>query len=198
MKKLKMMDWVAIAIFFGGTTCFTMAVNFGGTTYAWNSGSEIALWVMSGVLLIVMVLVTMYHPLVSAENKMYPSHEKACTCEPSSAALLDIWCHDCTYLVPQCHTPAAANRMQTTAYYIPLYFQFTKVLSFVSGASRCSNAFQGDSALGAAVRLLPFIVMIVFFALVNGGLMPKLGYYMPWYLFGSALVLIGSALMCKH
>ncbi len=124
--------------------------------------------------------------------------EKACTCEPSSAALLDIWCHDCTYLVPQCHTPAAANRMQTTAYYIPLYFQFTKVLSFVSGASRCSNTFQGDSALGAAVRLLPFIVMIVFFALVNGGLMPKLGYYMPWYLFGSALVLIGSALMCKH
>jgi hypothetical protein len=194
-----MMDWVAIAIFFGGTTCFTMAVNFGGTTYAWISGSEIALWVMSGVLLIVMVLVTMYHPLVSAENKMYPSHFLK---RPvlvnlqvqlfliSGVMIVRILCHSAT--------PAAANRMQTTAYYIPLYFQFTKVLSFVSGASRCSNTFQGDSALGAAVRLLPFIVMIVFFALVNGGLMPKLGYYMPWYLFGSALVLIGSALMCKH
>lgn len=69
-----MMDWVAITIFFGGTTCFTMAVNFGGTTYAWNSGPEITLWVMSGVLLIAMIPVTMYHPFVSAENKLYPSH----------------------------------------------------------------------------------------------------------------------------
>lgn len=74
MNKLKMMDWIAMAIFFAGTTCFTMAVNFGGTTYAWNSGSEIVLWVLSGVLLIVMAAVTIYHPLVSAENKLYPSH----------------------------------------------------------------------------------------------------------------------------
>lgn len=74
MNKLKIMDWIAMAIFFAGTTCFTMAVNFGGTTYAWNSGSEIVLWVLSGVLLIVMAAVTIYHPLVSAENKLYPSH----------------------------------------------------------------------------------------------------------------------------
>ena len=73
-EKLKMMDWVAITIFFGGTTCFTMAINFGGTKYGWSSGSEITLWVMSGILLLAMVLATRYHPLVSAENKLYPSH----------------------------------------------------------------------------------------------------------------------------
>lgn len=27
--------------------------------------------------------------------------------------------------------------------------------------------------------------------------MPKLGYVTPWYVLGSALILIGSALMCK-
>ena len=73
-EKLKKMDWVAITIFFGGTTCFTMAINFGGTKYDWNSGSEITLWVMSGILLVAMVLATLYHPLVSAEDKLYPSH----------------------------------------------------------------------------------------------------------------------------
>lgn len=73
-EKLKMMDWVAITIFFGGTTCFTMAINFGGTKYGWSSGSEITLWVMSGILLVAMALATWYHPLVSAENKLYPSH----------------------------------------------------------------------------------------------------------------------------
>lgn len=73
-KKLRVIDWTAIAIFFGGTVCFTMGINFGGTLYAWDSGSEIALWVMAGVLLIAMILVTIFHPFVSVENKLYPSH----------------------------------------------------------------------------------------------------------------------------
>ena len=38
--------------------------------------------------------------------------------------------------------------------------------------------------------------MVVVSALTNGSLMAKLGYYMPWYLFGGALVLVGSTLMC--
>ena len=37
--------------------------------------------------------------------------------------------------------------------------------------------------------------MIVAFALINGALMPKFGYYLPWYLFGGAAILVGSALM---
>lgn len=51
-----------------------MAVNFGGTKYGWSSGSEVTLWVMVGMLLVAMVLATWYHPLVSAANKLYPSH----------------------------------------------------------------------------------------------------------------------------
>ncbi len=39
--------------------------------------------------------------------------------------------------------------------------------------------------------------MLVFFALLNGGLMAKFGYYMPWYMFGGALILVGSSLMCE-
>ena len=39
--------------------------------------------------------------------------------------------------------------------------------------------------------------MLVLFALLNGSLMAKFGYYMPWYLFGGALILVGSSLMCK-
>lgn len=38
-------------------------------------------------------------------------------------------------------------------------------------------------------------MMVAAFALINGALMTKLGYYMPWYAFGGALVLIGSACM---
>ncbi|RHZ44112.1 uncharacterized protein CDV56_101539 [Aspergillus thermomutatus] len=63
-------------------------------------------------------------------------------------------------------------------YYIPLFFQF-----------------RGDDAMEAAVRLLPFVCLLVFFMLLNGALMPKLGYYMPWFLFSGVTIIIGGALM---
>ncbi|KAL8827119.1 MAG: hypothetical protein Q9191_003377 [Dirinaria sp. TL-2023a] len=37
--------------------------------------------------------------------------------------------------------------------------------------------------------------MIVVFALLNGALMGKLGYFFPWYLFGGGMSVIGAALM---
>ena len=64
-------------------------------------------------------------------------------------------------------------------YFIPLYFQFVR----------------NDSALEAGVRLLPFVLLLVFAVMFNGAMMGKLGYYMPWYLLGSVLSLIGGALL---
>lgn len=68
-----------------------------------------------------------------------------------------------------------------TIYYIPIYFQFTR----------------GDSALKAAVRLLPLICVLSASILANGVFMSKLGYYQPWYIIGSVLTVIGGALMSK-
>ena len=163
LQKLKKLDWIAMIVFFAGTTCFTCAVSFGGSVYAFKSGPEIVFWVMAGTLLIAMAFVTVYHPLVSKEHRLYPGHFLR------RPVLVNL----------QLQLFIITGVMLGTAYYIPLYFQFTR----------------GDSALKAAVRLLPFISMVVVFSFVNGGLMPKFGYYMPWYTFGSALVLIGSALM---
>jgi MFS family permease len=66
-----------------------------------------------------------------------------------------------------------------TLYYIPLYFQFTR----------------GDSALKAAVRLLPVIFTLVFGSVAGGILITKIGFYSPFYILGTALGLIGSALL---
>lgn len=64
-------------------------------------------------------------------------------------------------------------------YFIPLYLQFAK----------------GETALDSGVHLLPFILVLVFAVMLNGAMMAKVGYYMPWYLFGSVLAVIGSALL---
>jgi hypothetical protein len=65
--------------------------------------------------------------------------------------------------------------------YIPIYFIFTR----------------GDSGIEAAIRLLPYIFILSFMILINGSFMGKLGYYKPWYLFGTPLLLVGGVLMCK-
>lgn len=75
----------------------------------------------------------------------------------------------------------AMGCMMTALYYIPLLFQFSR----------------GDTPLEAGVRLLPFMCCLIAMEVINGWLMPKFGYYMPWYVFGNALILAGGAAMRK-
>ncbi|KAI4104568.1 MAG: hypothetical protein L6R37_003172 [Teloschistes peruensis] len=181
VSKLKMVDWIATIVLMGGSAFLIMAMNFGGSVFAWDSSQEIAFWVMTGVFLILMFLVTYFHPLVSNENKLYPSHFL------KNFELVNL----------QIQLFMVSGLMFALTYYLPLFFQFTKVYLRRKGFVDPCNAesLQGDSPLKAGVRILPFIVMIVFFSLLNGGMMPKFGYYMPWYLVGSILALIGSALL---
>jgi MFS family permease len=76
-------------------------------------------------------------------------------------------------------TAASGALLFVPTYMIPLFFQFTRT----------------DGPLDAGVRLLPFIAVLIVFIIINGALMSKLGYYMPWYLVGGCVVVIGSALM---
>ncbi|KAF6218596.1 hypothetical protein HO133_005947 [Letharia lupina] len=156
-------DWLGNLFFIGGICCFTLAITFGGSLFSWSSASEIALWVVAGVLFLVFCLTQAFHPLVNAQHKLYPTIFLR---RPVMVMLqLAVFMSSVSLLIP--------------VYYIPLFYQFAK----------------GSSALGSAVHLLPFVIMVVIFVIINGSLMAKLGYYMPWYLFGGALVLIGSALM---
>lgn len=63
--------------------------------------------------------------------------------------------------------------------YIPVYLQFVK----------------SESALTAAVQLLPMIFTAVVFMLLTGSLVERIGYYAYWYLAGSLIAVAGTALM---
>jgi MFS family permease len=82
-------------------------------------------------------------------------------------------------LILFCATAAGGACSFVPIYMVPVFFQFTR----------------GDGPLDAGVRLLPYIVVMVVFVFINGGLMAKLGYTMPWFLGGGLLVVTGSALM---
>lgn len=76
-------------------------------------------------------------------------------------------------------TAAAATSLFVPVYYIPILFQFTR----------------GDSAMSAAVRLLPFITVNITFAMLSGALLPVFRYYMPWYTLSGIFLIIGGTLM---
>jgi hypothetical protein len=79
------------------------------------------------------------------------------------------------YMVTSCIN----GSLVIVVYYIPVYFQFA----------------QKDNGIESAVRLLPFIVTLVVVTLFNGFMMPKLPYYLPWYLISGALITTGASML---
>jgi hypothetical protein len=57
-------------------------------------------------------------------------------------------------------TSAAVTNLFVPTYYIPLYFQFV----------------NNDTAIEAAVRLLPFIILLITSNMLSGVILPKMGY----------------------
>lgn len=87
--------------------------------------------------------------------------------------------NNCTVLILVACCASAGAAAFVPIYFIPTFFQFTR----------------GDSPLDAGVRLLPFIVVMVAFIIINGSLMGRLGYYTPWFTTGGLLAVTGAALM---
>nr|ART34992.1 putative Major Facilitator Superfamily transporter [Fusarium babinda] len=162
-EKVRLIDWANAVIFLAGSACLTVALTFGGVIYSFQSGTIIALWTISGVLLVAFIVLLKLHPLVSKENRLYPLH----------------FFKQLTLVNMQLQVFLSSGIILAMTYYIPLYFQFIK----------------GDGALEAGVRLLPLIMFMVAVSMLNGFLMPRYGLIPVWYIGGSTLVLIGSALM---
>ena len=85
--------------------------------------------------------------------------------------------HDREMWILMLQTSSAIAVQFVTLNYIPLYFQFVR----------------GETALKAAIDMLPLICVSIAAILLQGFLMQKFPYYMPWYLIGSIMAVVGVA-----
>ncbi|KAI0386887.1 MFS general substrate transporter [Hypomontagnella monticulosa] len=83
-----------------------------------------------------------------------------------------------TMLLAWICTFCAAASYGCTLYYVPIYFAFR----------------YGLDPLAVAVRLLAFVGVFVFTIMLCSGLLTAVRYYKPFFLTGSALILIGGGL----
>ncbi|KAK5167531.1 uncharacterized protein LTR77_007230 [Saxophila tyrrhenica] len=162
-QKLKTLDWLGSLLIATILVVLITTIAFVGSTFAWGSGTAIALWVVSGVALVAFSLQQYFAFLTTEDNRVFPIH----FLKSRDQLLLFI------------ATAGSATANAVTIYYIPLLFVFTR----------------GDDPLDAAVRLLPFIVVFIFFVMLAGATLPLVGRYSLYYILGGALIISGSALM---
>jgi hypothetical protein len=160
-QKLGQLDLIGAVLNGATIVIFIVVVSFSGSTYAWGSGRDIALWVIFAVVLTAFVLQQVFCIFTTPEKRIFPVH----FVKRRSLVLL--------YLA----TAGASTSMSVVLYYIPLFFQFTR----------------GDSSLEAAVRLLPFMIIMIFAVMLSGGTLPVVGRYSLYYMFGGACCLAGTA-----
>jgi Na+/melibiose symporter-like transporter len=165
MERLKRMDLVGTLILMGAFAAGVIGVNFAGAMYPWDTPSLIIALVLGGVLFIVFGVQQTFCIFTTEETRLFPV-ELVSWRKPLLTLLFICGC--CTGV---CVT--------VPTYIIPLYFQFT----------------ASDESLQSGVRLLPFVCLLVFSCVGGGFLTSRLGYYIPWYIMGGALCLVGSALM---
>lgn len=163
VNKFKQIDWLGSLLNGAIYATWVMALTFGGSQWPWGDGRTIAMFVLSGVLVVLFFLQQHFLIMTTARQRIFPLEFL------KSRTLSLLWLATCT-------TSAA---QYIAIYFIPLFFEFT----------------TQDTALHAAIRLLPFIALWFAAILFSGAMLPKVGYYMPWSLASGIFITIGSALM---
>jgi MFS family permease len=72
LNRFKEVDWVGAVLMIGAITAGIMAISFGGVLYAWNSGSIIACFVVSGVLFIILGFQQVYTIFTTESRRIFP------------------------------------------------------------------------------------------------------------------------------
>lgn len=113
-------DSVGTILSIAGLMTIIMAINFGGTIYPWNSGSVIALFVVSGVIWITFGIQQTYSIFTTETQRVFPIH----FLKNLNAVLLFI-------------SMAAVNVAGfIPIYYVPIYFQFSRGDDAIQAAVR--------------------------------------------------------------
>lgn len=111
--RIKRVDWVGIVLLSGSIASLVLALQFGGNEFAWNSGQVIACFVVFGVLLILfMFSQTLYMPGQTKQRRIFPVEMVFFR----TTVLLFI------------NIGMASSSAFLAIFYIPLYFEFTRVL----------------------------------------------------------------------
>lgn len=165
LPRIKNLDWLGALLNVCTFSLFVTACTLSGSSHQWNSATVIALWVMTGVVVILFALQQWTTFLTTKEDRIFP-----------------VWCLKSRSIVLLfIGTAGTSAILNVDIYYLPLYFQFT----------------AGLDPMEVAVRLLPFVCLIIFATMLSGAMMAKYSLYAGWYTASGIIALIGGVLLAR-
>ncbi|CAK7200447.1 hypothetical protein SEUCBS139899_003142 [Sporothrix eucalyptigena] len=172
-QRLVSLDYVGFVLSAAVWVTFGLALVSAGGLWPWRDARTIATLAVFGVLFVLYAIQQYYCLWTSPENRSFPAHLLSFSDATKTTR------RSFTQLLLYIATSAVIATLYVPAYYIPVYFQFV----------------QNDTALMAAVRLLPFILVTVFVNLASGYLLAKVKYYKLFYLLSGTLLTLSGALL---
>ena len=110
--RFKKIDWIGLVLLGGAICSLVLALQFGGNQYSWSSGQVIGCFVAFGVLSILFAASqTLWMPGQTKQRRLFPV-EMLFSRTPVLLFIL---------------TATGTTGVFIVIYYIPLYFQFTRV-----------------------------------------------------------------------
>ena len=150
--------------------CLLLALQWGGTIYAWNSSRIIGLFVGFGLMIIIFIIIQIHR----GDKATLPiSVLKQRTV--ASAAIFSLFMGASIFILIYYSNLITFSEL-TIYIIVPIYFQ----------------AMKGSAPSESGLQLLPLMLSLVLFGFIAGALVTWWGYYTPFIIVGSGLYTIGA------
>ncbi|KAL2061144.1 hypothetical protein VTL71DRAFT_7417 [Oculimacula yallundae] len=155
----KQLDLFGTLFFIPSIICLLLALQFGGSTYAWSDGRIIAYFVVFGVCLFIFIGFQIYFPDTASISPKIVRNR---------SILAGAWFAFCM-----------GGAFFAILYYLPIWFQ----------------AVKGASAFRSGIMNIPLVLAVVVGAILSGGLVTVIGYYVPFMIASTILMSVGEGLL---
>ncbi|KAJ7197954.1 major facilitator superfamily domain-containing protein [Mycena pura] len=170
MERVKLFDPLGTLFLIPATVSLLLALQWGGSKYAWGSGRIIALLVVFGILILIFIAI-----------QFWKQDGPGATIPPRIIKQRSIWsgvfysfCLSSVFFILSFYAPALSSN-----YTHSIWFQ----------------AIHGVSAVHSGIDNLPLILSLVVGSILAGGLITRIGYYAPFMIAGSVIAAVGTGLV---
>lgn len=167
------LDPLGTLFFVPSVTSLVLALQWGGSKYAWGNWRIVLLWIVCGLTAVAFGVV---------QVKL-----------PQSASLPVRVIRHRSILVGTLFIAFLAGCMMLCVYYVPLWCKSTFLGS--SSADLSVQTTHGVDPVDSGIYTLPLVVSLVISSLVSAAFTQRVGYYVPSMLASASIMAIGSGLL---
>lgn len=172
---IKRLDPLGMSLLAPSIVCLLLALQWGGSIYAWNNARIIALFVVFGVLFLGFVAVQIWKP----ETATIPARIiKQRSIISTAVYILSVY-----------------STMMMLIYYIPIWCKFPLNLLFQSILTIAVQTVKLVNPVKSGIYTIPLVLSMVVSGFISGFATQKIGYYVPSMYICPCLLAVGTGLM---